>query len=47
MELEPIIVVPNPNGNPAEACQVLFYGDYHNCGDAGPGLVQCCIGDFI
>ena len=43
-ELDPVIVAPNPNGNPEEACGVFLYGDYHYCGDAGPGLVLCCPG---
>ena len=44
-ELEPVIVMPNPNGNSEEACRVLFYGDYHYCGEAGVGFAQCCLGE--
>lgn len=43
-ELEPIIIVPDYNGNTDQTCQIFFYGDYHYCGDAGAGLVQCCLG---
>lgn len=42
-ELEPVIVVFDPNANPEQACEVSFQGDYHYCGDAGPGLVLCCL----
>ena len=43
-ELEPVVVVEDVNSNPEQACQVIFYGDYHHCGDIGVGLVQCCAG---
>jgi hypothetical protein len=43
-ELDPVVVVGDLNGSPAEACEVFFRGDYHYCGDAGPGLVLCCMG---
>ena len=43
-ELDPIVIVPDPNGNSDQACDVFFYGDYHYCGDAGAGFVQCCLG---
>jgi hypothetical protein len=43
-ELEPVIVVENVSSNPEQACQVIFYGDYHYCGEIGVGLVQCCVG---
>ncbi len=43
-ELEPVLVVEDTNGNPEQACQVIFYGDYHYCGDIGAGLVQFCVG---
>jgi len=45
-EIEPVVIVADPSGNPEEACQVFFYGDYHYCGDAGAGLVQCCLGEL-
>ena len=43
-EPEPIVVVPNSNASPEEACQVFFNGDYHYCGDAGGSYVYCCLG---
>jgi hypothetical protein len=43
-EQEPLIVMIDPNASPEQACQVFFQGDYHYCGDAGPGLVLCCPG---
>jgi len=43
---DPVVVVADLNGNPEQACQVLFCGDYHYCGDAGIGQVQCCPGDI-
>ena len=41
---DPVIVISGSNGNPEEACQVFFYGEYHYCGDAGAGYVLCCPG---
>ena len=43
-ELEAVVGMPIHNGTPEEACQVFFYGDYHYCGEAGVGFVQCCLG---
>ena len=43
-ELEPVIVVEGAASNAEQACQVMFYGDYHYCGEAGMGFVQCCLG---
>ncbi|HEY2844650.1 MAG TPA: hypothetical protein VGJ09_13410 [Bryobacteraceae bacterium] len=40
----PIVVAVDLNSTPEQACQVFFYGDYHYCGDAGGGYVQCCPG---
>ena len=42
LEQDAVIVISGPNGNPEEACQVFFYGEYHYCGDAGFGYVRCC-----
>ena len=44
-EQEPVVVTPNLNTSPEQACQVFFYGDYHYCGDAGGGYVLCCLGE--
>jgi hypothetical protein len=41
-EQEPAVVIPEAGANAEEACHVFFYGDYHYCGDAGPGYVLCC-----
>ena len=43
---EAVIVVDNLNGSPEQACEVLFYGNYHFCGDADAGHVLCCLGDI-
>jgi hypothetical protein len=43
-EQESVIVMVGSNTSPEQACAVFFEGDYHYCGDAGPGLVLCCPG---
>jgi len=44
-ELEPVVMMSGSNGE--DACRVFFYGEYHYCGDAGPGYVWCCPGDSL
>ena len=41
-ELEPVIIPADSAGQNDQACQVFFWGDYHYCGDAGGGYIQCC-----
>jgi hypothetical protein len=43
-EQEPVIIMVESNTSPDQACEVFFQGNYHYCGDAGPGLVLCCPG---
>ena len=38
-----VVIVP-ATGDPAQDCATFFWGDYHPCGDAGPGFVECCPG---
>ena len=41
--MEPIMFVTS-DGNPEQACGLIFYGDYHYCGESGGGWVMCCLG---
>jgi hypothetical protein len=46
VEQEPILFIPDTGGGAEEACQVFFYGDYHYCGGAPGGWIQCCLGEL-
>jgi hypothetical protein len=46
VEQEPILFIPDTGGGAEDSCQVFFYGDYHFCGGAPGGWIQCCLGEL-
>jgi len=46
VEQDPILFIPDTGGSPEDACQTLFYGDYHYCGGSPGGWIECCLGEL-